>query len=40
MIDTTNLNGKTWLDEGGIVSYAEHVLSASLPRIRIPSPTR
>ena len=26
IIDTTNLNGKTWLNEGGeIVSYAEHV---------------
>src|SRR5205807_8472041 len=29
VVDTTNLNGKTWLNEGGeIVSYAEHVAAA------------
>lgn len=27
MVDTANLNGKIWLNEGGeIVSYAEHVI--------------
>ncbi len=32
VIDTTNLNGKTWLDEGGeIVSYAEHVVERFTP---------
>ena len=32
VIDTTNLNGKTWLDEGGeIVSYAEHVVERITP---------
>jgi hypothetical protein len=30
--DTTNLNGKTWLNEGGeIVSYAEHVVERFTP---------
>ena len=32
VIDTTNFNGKTWLDEGGeIVSYAEHVVERFTP---------
>ncbi len=32
IIDTTNLNGKTWLNEGGeIVSYAEHVVERFTP---------
>jgi hypothetical protein len=32
IIDTTNLNGKTWLDEGGeIVSHAEHVVERFTP---------
>jgi hypothetical protein len=32
VIDTANLNGKTWLDEGGeIVSYAEHVVERFTP---------
>jgi hypothetical protein len=32
VVDTTNLNGKTWLNEGGeIVSYAEHVLERFTP---------
>jgi hypothetical protein len=32
VVDTTNLNGKTWLDEGGeIVSYAEHVVERFTP---------
>ena len=32
VIDTTNLNGKTWLNEGGeIVSYAEHVVERFTP---------
>jgi hypothetical protein len=32
VIDTTNLNGKTWLNEGGeIVSYAEHVVERYIP---------
>jgi hypothetical protein len=32
VIDTTNLNGKTWLNEGGeIVSYAEHVVERITP---------
>ena len=32
MVDTTNLNGKTWLNEGGeIVSYAEHVVERFTP---------
>jgi hypothetical protein len=32
VIDTANLNGKTWLDEGGeIVSYAEHVVERITP---------
>jgi hypothetical protein len=32
VIDTTNLNGKTWLNEGGeIVSYAEHVVERYTP---------
>lgn len=32
VIDTTNLNGKTWLNEGGeIVSYAEHVVEKFIP---------
>jgi hypothetical protein len=32
VVDTTNLNGKTWLNEGGeIVSYAEHVVERFTP---------
>jgi hypothetical protein len=32
VIDTANLNGKTWLDEGGeIISYAEHVVERFTP---------
>ena len=32
VIDTTNLNGKTWLNEGGeFVSYAEHVVERFTP---------
>jgi hypothetical protein len=32
VIDTTNFNGKTWLNEGGeIVSYAEHVVERITP---------
>jgi len=32
VIDTTNLNGKTWLNEGGeVVSYAEHVVERFTP---------
>jgi hypothetical protein len=32
VIDTTNFNGKTWLNEGGeIVSYAEHVVERLTP---------
>jgi hypothetical protein len=32
VIDTTNLNGKTWLNEDGeIVSYAEHVVERITP---------
>jgi hypothetical protein len=32
VVDTTNLNGKTWLDEGGeVVSYAEHVVERFTP---------
>jgi hypothetical protein len=32
VVDTTNLNGKTWLGEGGeIVSYAEHVVERFTP---------
>jgi hypothetical protein len=32
VVDTANLNGKTWLDEGGeIVSYAEHVVERFTP---------
>jgi hypothetical protein len=32
IIDTTNFNGKTWLNEGGeIVSYAEHVVERFTP---------
>ncbi len=32
VIDTTNLNGKTWLSEGGdIMSYAEHVVERITP---------
>ena len=32
VIDTTNLNGKTWLNEGGeIVSHAEHVVERYTP---------
>lgn len=32
IVDTTNLNGKTWLNEGGeIVSYAEHVVERFTP---------
>jgi hypothetical protein len=32
VVDTANLNGKTWLNEGGeIVSYAEHVVERYTP---------
>ena len=32
VVDTTNLNGKTWLNEGGeFVSYAEHVVERFTP---------
>ena len=32
VIDTTNFNGKTWLNEGGeIMSYAEHVVERFTP---------
>ena len=32
VVDTTNLNGKTWLNEvGDVVSYAEHVVEHSFP---------
>ena len=32
VVDTTNLNGKTWLNEGGeIISYAEHVVERFTP---------
>jgi hypothetical protein len=32
VVDTSNLNGKTWLNEGGeIVSYAEHVVERFTP---------
>ncbi len=32
VVDTTNLNGKTWLDEGGeIISYAAHVVERFTP---------
>jgi len=32
VVDTTNLNGKTWLNEvGEIVSYAEHVVERITP---------
>jgi hypothetical protein len=32
VVDTTDLNGKTWLDEGGeIVSHAEHVVERFTP---------
>jgi hypothetical protein len=32
VVDTTNLNGKTWLNEvGEIVSYAEHVVERFTP---------
>ena len=32
MVDTANLNGKTWLNEGGeIVSYAEYVVDRFTP---------
>ena len=32
VIDTTNLNGKSWLNEGGeVVSYAEHVIERFTP---------
>jgi hypothetical protein len=32
VIDTTNMNGKTWLGEGGeIMSYAEHVVERFTP---------
>ena len=47
MVDTTNFNGKTWLNEGGeIVSYAEHVVERFTPAgpdkstMRRPSPIR
>jgi len=32
VVDTTNLNGKTWLNEfGDVVSYAEHVVERFIP---------
>jgi hypothetical protein len=32
VVDTTNLNGKTWLNEAGdVVSYAEHVVEQFIP---------
>ncbi len=32
VVDTTNFNGKTWLNEGGeVVSYAEHVIERFTP---------
>jgi len=32
LVDTTNLNGKTWLNEvGDVVSYAEHVVERFIP---------
>jgi hypothetical protein len=32
VVDTTNMNGKTWLGEGGeVMSYAEHVLERFTP---------
>src|ERR1700746_2226098 len=32
VVETTNLNGKTWLNEGSeIVSYAEHVVERFTP---------
>jgi hypothetical protein len=32
VVDTTNFNGRTWLNEGGeIVSYAEHVVERFIP---------
>jgi hypothetical protein len=32
VVDTTNFNGKTWLNEGGeIISYAEHVVERFIP---------
>jgi hypothetical protein len=32
VIDTTNFNGKTWLNEGGeVISYAEHVVERFTP---------
>jgi hypothetical protein len=32
VVDTTNFNGKTWLNEGGeIVSYAEHAIEKFIP---------
>jgi hypothetical protein len=32
VVDTTNLNGKTWLNEGGqVVSHAEHVVERFAP---------
>jgi hypothetical protein len=32
VVDTTNFNGKTWLNEGGeVVSYAEHVVERFTP---------
>ena len=35
VVDTTNLNGKTWLNEAGeIVSYAEHVVETVRKRLR------
>ena len=32
MVDSTNMNGKTWLGEGGeVMSYAEHVVERFTP---------
>jgi hypothetical protein len=31
-VDTTNMNGKTWLNEvGDVVSYAEHIVEHFVP---------
>ncbi len=33
VVDTTNLNGKTWLNEGGeVISYAAHVVERFIPK--------
>ena len=47
VVDTTNLNGKTWMNEvGDVVSYAEHAVERFIPGMRrrshtgLPSRTR